>query len=102
MMPELIKEKYLEQSPYEADTGHLIGVDPRRLPVADLKLLGHPTSPTKAIRAKCRDCSGGNDAEIRKCVCLNCALWPFRMGVSPFYGKGGASETKPASLEGLE
>ena len=41
-------------------------------------------SPIKAIRAKCIDCSGGNKAEVRKCVIPECPLFPFRMGKNPF------------------
>jgi len=34
----------------------------------------------KAIRAHCKDCSGWQEAEIRKCTCYTCALFPFRFG----------------------
>jgi hypothetical protein len=33
-----------------------------------------------AIRQKCMECSGWFAPEVRKCVCQDCALWPFRMG----------------------
>jgi hypothetical protein len=35
-------------------------------------------TPLKAIKARCIDCCG--DDHPRKCVCTNCALYPFRLG----------------------
>ncbi len=34
----------------------------------------------KAIRLHCMDCSGWQTAEIVKCTCHTCALYPFRFG----------------------
>lgn len=34
----------------------------------------------KAIRLKCLDCCGGNNAEVRRCPAENCPLWRYRMG----------------------
>ena len=34
----------------------------------------------KAIRLKCLDCCGGNNAEVRRCPATNCPLWRYRMG----------------------
>lgn len=34
----------------------------------------------KAIRAKCIDCCGGQRAEVRKCVSVDCPLHRYRMG----------------------
>lgn len=34
----------------------------------------------KAIRLKCLDCCGGNNAEVRRCSATNCPLWRYRMG----------------------
>lgn len=81
------RDRYLQPSPYEADAGHLIGKTPRELSKADLRALDCPESPIKAIRAKCLDCSGGNEAEVRKCVAITCPLWSFRMGRNPFHGR---------------
>jgi hypothetical protein len=78
------REIYLEPSPIKADRL------PGSIELRDLRALGHPESPIKAIRAKCLDCSAGNDAEVRK----KCALWPLRMGVNPFYGKQSAAGGK--------
>jgi hypothetical protein len=81
------REIYLEPSPIKADNGMEVGRLPGSIELRDLRALGHPESPIKAIRAKCLDCSAGNDAEVRKCTAFRCALWPLRMGVNPFHGK---------------
>ncbi len=78
---------FLTRSPYATDEGALIGQHPKKVPLSVLSD-GRPTSPTKAIRAFCIECSGGNAAEARKCTATGCALWAFRMGSSPFRGKG--------------
>lgn len=41
-------------------------------------------NPVKAIRAKCIDCCAGQVAEVERCVCTDCALYPFRMGKNPY------------------
>jgi hypothetical protein len=52
---------------------------------AALRALGHLPMPVlKAIRAKCLDCSGGMQSEVRECVVRDCALYPFRMGSNPW------------------
>lgn len=79
----------LETSPFEADRGEKIGIDPRKFSASELRGLGHPESYPKIIRAKCLDCCGQQPSEVRKCVCTDCALWPVRMGVNPFHQKGG-------------
>lgn len=76
---------YLETSRNMADDGLEVGASPRSISKSDLQALGHPSSPIKAIRAKCVDCSGGNAAEVRKCPAYGCPLWPFRMGSNPFH-----------------
>lgn len=78
--------KYLEVSTYDSDGGNLIGKSPRSVSKPDLIALGHPHAPIKAIRAKCLDCCGGSEAEVRKCVSVTCPLWPMRMGRNPFHG----------------
>lgn len=40
-------------------------------------------TPIKAIRAKCLDCMCNNTAEVRRCPCENCPLYPYRMGHRP-------------------
>jgi hypothetical protein len=77
--------RYLEPSPYAEDCGNLVGKDPRKIPRAIMADIGGPQTPTRAIRAKCLDCSGGSQSEVRKCVAVECPLWPFRMGGNVFH-----------------
>jgi hypothetical protein len=83
------RTQYLEISPYEVDGGQKVGKLPRSLGLGQLRALGQPESPIRAIRSKCLDCSAGVVSEVRKCVAVTCALWPFRMGSNPFHGKKG-------------
>ena len=74
----------LEPSPHEGDEGNLIGRDPRNIEAdawlaTDLSLDVGLT----AIRRKCLDCCADSVAEVRKCVCTTCPLWPLRMGSNP-------------------
>ena len=87
--PDPRQHRYLEPSPHEADGGHLVGLDPRRISVSDLRGLGHPESPIKAIRAKCLDCCCGSEGEVRKCVQIDCPVWPYRMGKNVFHSRAG-------------
>lgn len=90
-------EVYLESSPTRAGGSEKVGKLPASIELHDLRLLGHPVSPIRAIRAKCIDCSGGNAAEARKCVAFRCPLWAFRMGFNPFHGKAaGHRQDRPA------
>jgi len=41
------------------------------------------TTPVKAIRAKCLDCSAGSFHEVKECVIPDCPLYPFRLGKNP-------------------
>ena len=77
----------LEISPFLADEGELIGKHPSDVPSNFLSLKFRAQNPLKAIREKCLDCCCGNAAEVRKCVAVDCALWPFRMGTNPFRKK---------------
>jgi hypothetical protein len=88
---------FLRVSPHEADGGEMIAKSPAEISLDELRTLGHPESPIKAIRSKCRDCVY-SDAEIRKCVQASCPLWPFRMGRNPFHGqsRGAAAEEEEA------
>ena len=40
-------------------------------------------TPLKAIRAKCIDCTNGQNIEIRECRITKCPLWEYRMGHRP-------------------
>ena len=63
----------------------LVGANPLVLGGAVLVAAGiKPLTPLKAIRARCMDCCGGSRSEVRKCVALDYANWPFRMGKNPF------------------
>jgi hypothetical protein len=74
----------LEISPYEVDGGHVIGKDPRQIPASEFQGAGIAAQPILTVlRAKCLDCSCGRADEVRKCVSVNCALWPYRMGSNP-------------------
>ncbi len=78
---------YLQTSPFAEDRDEMVGVDPRHISKSDLRALGAPTSPIKAIRAKCMDCVGEQPSEVRKCVSTDCALWPYRMGTNVFHSR---------------
>ena len=40
-------------------------------------------TPIKAIRKKCLDCICRQVIEIRECLVIECALYPYRMGRRP-------------------
>jgi hypothetical protein len=80
----MVRRDLLEISPFQADKGELIGKHPGDIPSEILSLKFRAQNPLKAIREKCLDCCCGNDAEVRKCVSVDCALWPHRMGTNPF------------------
>lgn len=75
--------------------GHLVGRDPRQIPREVLSRY-YPAEAGGAgngrvVRAKCLDCSCGQESEVRKCTALACALWPYRMGTNPFTNRKGGS-----------
>lgn len=41
------------------------------------------TSPMKAIRLKCLDCTCFSVHEIKLCTVSNCPLFPYRLGKNP-------------------
>lgn len=41
------------------------------------------TTPLKAIKAKCLDCSCGSYVEVKECHIVDCPLYPFRLGHNP-------------------
>lgn len=54
------------------------------------------TTPIRAIRAKCLDCCCGQANEVRLCPCLDCSLYPYRLGKDPARaGKGKISNLHP-------
>ena len=40
-------------------------------------------TPVKAIRKKCLDCSCFQPKEVRLCTCVDCPIYPYRMGTRP-------------------
>lgn len=62
-----------------------IGRDPRAMTQAELIEAGHTPKPVlTAMRERCLQCCCGNPAEVRACVAVKCAAWPFRMGTNPW------------------
>ena len=64
-----------------------------------------PQNPLEAIRARCLECMGGNDAEVRRCTARTpevikwrkcdpkgCFLWPYRLGAT---GTDRTRQAKP-------
>lgn len=72
--------------------GETLGADPRAVPLSLLRAAGHDKQPLlRAIRAKCLDCCGGQQAEVRRCTAVGCALWPYRMASNPFDARTAAA-----------
>jgi hypothetical protein len=88
----------LEISPYHADGGETVGNLPTEVPPSFLSLKFRAHNPLGAIREKCLDCCCGNAAEARKCVAVDCALWPFRLGTNPFRKKRTLSRQQKHEL----
>ena len=55
-------------------------------------------TPIKAIRAKCLDCCCDNAAEVERCPCVKCSLYPFRFGKNPYNKKREYSEEYKSTL----
>jgi hypothetical protein len=94
-MPRDKSGELLIKSPFKEDDYELIGNDPREVDSGLLQESFSSKTPIKAIRAKCLDCSGGSETEVRKCVAVECPLWPFRMTKNPFHGSFGIDRRKP-------
>jgi hypothetical protein len=92
------KQALLEKSPFEIDGGELVGRRPEDVPSELLVLKFRAQNPLKAFREKCLDCCCGNATEVRKCVAVDCALWPFRMGTNPFRKRREFSPEQKRSL----
>jgi hypothetical protein len=41
------------------------------------------TTPLKAIRSKCIDCTNNSRLEIRECPITDCPIYPYRFGKNP-------------------
>jgi hypothetical protein len=83
----LERDNFLETSPFQSDGSELIGKAPGDVPSEILSLKYGAKNPLKAMREKCLDCCSGQLGEVRKCVAIDCALWPFRMSKNPFRKK---------------
>jgi hypothetical protein len=86
--------------------GYFVGRDPREMTPAELAAIGHEQmSPMAAIRAKCLDCCAGSPHEVRLCVVITCANWPFLTGknswrVPPLEAQREAARRSAAKLHG--
>jgi hypothetical protein len=96
----------LEISPFDVDGAHRIGRDPRKIAAHEFDGAGLTGRPIlSVIREKCLDCSAGQTDEVRKCVAVTCALWPYRMGSNPFRSvtlSDEERERRRARLAGLK
>ena len=89
----------LEPSPYESDGGERIGRDPRKVSSGDWERAGIEGQPLlRVIRAKCLDCVGEQEVEVRKCVAVACPNWPYRMGENPFRAAREMTDEQRAAL----
>lgn len=59
------------------------------------------TSPLKAIKAFCMECSGDSYTELKYCTSKRCPLKPFRFGNNPFHKRIVTEEQRAASIERL-
>lgn len=79
--------------------GQAIGRDPREMLPSDLEATGHKRKPVlQALRERCVDCCGGSTNEVRLCVAVACAAWPFRMGTDPWRAKRQLTDEQRAAL----
>lgn len=46
-----------------------------------------PLTRGRAIRAKCIECQGGQQAEVARCQIADCPLWPYRSGTKQGHHK---------------
>jgi len=60
------------------------------------------TSPLKAIRAYCLDCSNNQASEIRDCPIPNCPLYDFRFGKNPYTKINLSPEQRKARSERMK
>ena len=59
------------------------------------------TSPLKAIREFCFDCSGGDVVERKNCASPKCPLYAFRFGKNPYHTRVITEEQKEKYRESL-
>ena len=56
------------------------------------------TSPIRAVRLKCLDCTCNSPKEVEACPIKACPLWAFRFGRNP-YRKPVSEERRAAAAE---
>ncbi len=77
-----------------------VGRDPRTLEIFALNSGGFFRQPIlQVIREKCLDCCVGSASEVRKCVCVTCPLWPYRMNKNPFHQRKLTPAQKREAVE---
>lgn len=59
------------------------------------------TSPLKAIKAKCMDCTCQQYNEVKFCTIENCPLFPFRLGKNPYSKREMTEDQRRAAAERL-
>lgn len=80
-----LKRKELTDPLLESINGEVCGKNPDNVTEKEFLDAGHRELPLgKVIRKKCQECTCFQNAEVRKCIITDCALWPYRMGKSPF------------------
>ena len=55
------------------------------------------TTPLKAIKKHCLECSGYEKKQVRECVITDCPLFPFRAGSNP--NRKGSTVKKAISCQ---
>ena len=64
---------------------------------AQIQKIKELTPLIKAIRDRCLGCSANSSYEVKMCVCPNCPLYPYRMGLN----SQEADLTRENSLKGV-
>ena len=59
------------------------------------------TSPLRAVRLKCLDCTCNSPKEVEACPIKACPLWAFRFGRNP-YRKPQSAERRAAASERMK
>ena len=55
----------------------------------------------KAIKKKCLDCCAGNSHEVKHCVCYDCNLFPYRLGLNEISEKSPPKKSKTTESEAI-
>lgn len=94
--------KSSSESLFEREDGKFIGRDPREIDFDNTAPETFERSLTKAVRLKCLDCCVGVSSEVRRCVAVDCPLWPFRMGRNVFRKLSKSQRETPAGADTSE